>query len=225
MAEALEINSSNQKALSESLEINSLNRKTLAEALEAKSAAFTPFKLRNLELQNRIVMAPMGQYKAENGVVNDWHFQHYSSRAIGGLGLIITEMTAISENGRITKGCAGIYNENQTIAWKRIVSFIHQNTQTKIGIQIGHSGRKGNSKIPWEEQFQGEKCELLSASAIPFNENLNPETSGPKEMNLEDMRLVKSQFVKAAKNANEAGFDMIELQAHHGFLLASFCLH
>lgn len=183
-----------------------------------QSAAFTSFKLRNLELQNRIVMAPMGQYKAENGVVNDWHFQHYSSRAIGGLGLIITEMTAISENGRITKGCAGIYTENQTMAWKRIVSFIHQNTQTKIGIQIGHSGRKGNSKIPWEEQFQGEKWELLSASAIPFNDN----SDCPKEMTLEDMQWVKSQFVQAAKNANEAGFDMIELQAHHGFLLASF---
>lgn len=186
--------------------------------LVSESPAFTTFKLRNLELQNRIVMSAMGQYLAENGLVNDWHFQHYTSRAVGGLGLILTEMTAVSDNGRITEGCAGIYTENQVMAWKRITDFIHKYTQTKIGIQLGHSGRKGCSKIPWEDQFQGNKWELLSASAIPFNEN----SDCPKEMTLEDMKLVKNQFVQAAKNANEAGFDMIELQAHHGFLLASF---
>jgi anthraniloyl-CoA monooxygenase len=186
--------------------------------LVSGSPAFTTFKLRNVALQNRIVMSSMGQYVAENGLVNDWHFQHYTSRAVGGLGLILTEMTAVSDKGRITEGCAGIYNENQVNAWKRITDFIHKYTQTKIGIQLGHSGRKGCSKIPWEEQFQGNKWDLLSASAIPFNEN----SSCPKEMTLEDMQLVKNQFVQAAKNANEAGFDMIELQAHHGFLLASF---
>jgi anthraniloyl-CoA monooxygenase len=197
---------------------NNFTKNALPEALEGKSAAFTTFKLRNLELQNRIVMSSMGQYVADNGLVNDWHFQHYTSRAVGGLGLILTEMTAVSETGRITEGCAGIYTENQVSAWKRITDFIHQYTQTKIGIQLGHSGRKGCSKIPWEDKFQGEKWELLSASAIPFNEN----SECPKEMSLEDMQLVKNQFVQAAKNAYEAGFDMIELQAHHGFLLASF---
>jgi anthraniloyl-CoA monooxygenase len=186
--------------------------------IKNQSAAFSSFKLRDLELQNRIVMSSMGQYVAENGLVNDWHFQHYTSRAVGGLGLILTEMTAVSDTGRITEGCAGIYTENQVMAWKRITDFIHKYTQTKIGIQLGHSGRKGCSKTPWEEQFQGEKWELLSASAIPFNEN----SSCPKEMTLADMQLVKNQFVQASKNANEAGFDMIELQAHHGFLLASF---
>jgi anthraniloyl-CoA monooxygenase len=186
--------------------------------LVSASPAFTTFKLRNLELHNRIVMSSMGQYVAENGLVNDWHFQHYTSRAVGGLGLILTEMTAVSDTGRITEGCAGIYTESQVNAWKRITDFIHQYTQTKIGIQLGHSGRKGCSKIPWESQFQGTKWKLLSASAIPFNEN----SDCPKEMTLEDMKLVKIQFVQAAKNANEAGFDMIELQAHHGFLLASF---
>ncbi|MEY4834035.1 MAG: dehydrogenase [Bacteroidota bacterium] len=183
-----------------------------------QSAAFTPFKLRSVALQNRIVMSSMGQYVAENGLVNDWHFQHYTSRAVGGLGLILTEMTAVSDTGRITEGCAGIYTENQVNAWKRITDFIHQYTQTKIGMQLGHSGRKGGSNIPWEDQFQGKKGELLSASAIPFNEN----SSCPKEMTLADRQWVKSQFVQATKNANEAGFDMIELQAHHGFLLASF---
>jgi anthraniloyl-CoA monooxygenase len=194
------------------------NLQPTTQNLQPIPAAFSKFKLRDLELQNRIVMSSMGQYVAENGVVNDWHFQHYTSRAVGGLGLILTEMTAVSVTGRITEGCAGIYTENQVIAWKRITSFVHQYTQTKIGIQLGHSGRKGCSKIPWEAQFQGKKWELLSASAIPFNEN----SDSPKEMTLADMQLVKNQFVQAAKNANEAGFDMIELQAHHGFLLASF---
>lgn len=194
------------------------NLQPTTQNLQPIPAAFSSFKLRNLELQNRIVMSSMGQYSAKDGLVNDWHFQHYTSRAIGGLGLILTEMTAISETGRITLGCAGIYNEIQMVEWKKINDFIHKNTQTKIGIQLGHSGRKGCSKIPWEETFSGENWELLSASAIPFNEY----AIVPKEMTFADMDLVTSQFVQATKNANEAGFDMIELQAHHGFLLASF---
>ncbi|CAM4430603.1 oxidoreductase [Flavobacterium terrigena] len=197
--------------------LKEFNEKYHTELVEVP-AAFSTFKLRNLELQNRIVMSPMGQYSAENGIVNDWHFQHYTSRAIGGLGLILTEMTAVSETGRITEGCAGIYNEKQISEWKRINDFIHQHTQTKIGIQLGHSGRKGATKKPWEESFTGTSWELLSASAIPFNEN----SKTPKAMTLADMDLVTSQFVQATKNADEADFDMIELQAHHGFLLASF---
>ena len=182
--------------------------------------AFTKFKLRNLELQNRIVMSSMGQYSAENSEVNDWHFQHYTSRALGGLGLILTEMTAISEIGRITLGCAGIYTKSQIVKWKNITDFIHQNTTTKIGIQLGHSGRKGATKKPWEGQNEPihDTWELLSASPIAFNSKL----ATPKEMTLSDMDVITSQFVQAAKNADEAGFDMIELQAHHGFLLASF---
>ncbi|HCQ12725.1 bifunctional salicylyl-CoA 5-hydroxylase/oxidoreductase [Flavobacterium sp.] len=186
--------------------------------LQPIPAAFSEFKLRDLELQNRIAMSSMGQYSAQNGLLNDWHFQHYTSRAIGGLGLILTEMTAVSETGRITLGCAGIYNENQLIEWKKINDFIHKNTQTKIGIQLGHSGRKGATKKPWEENDLDEKWELLSASAIPFNEKF----ATPKEMTLADMDEITSQFVQATINSNEAGFDLIELQAHHGFLLASF---
>jgi anthraniloyl-CoA monooxygenase len=212
------LNEFNQQLLASSASANNLKQNTLPEALEGKSAAFTPFQLRNLQLQNRIVMAPMGQYAAANGLVNDWHFQHYTSRAVGGLGLILTEMTAISETGRITEGCAGIYTQNQVTEWKRINDFIHQHTQTKIGMQLGHSGRKGATKKPWEESFTGTSWELLSASAIPYNENSNT----PKEMTLADMDLITSQFVQATKNANEANFDMIELQAHHAFLLASF---
>ena len=183
-----------------------------------QAAPFSKFKVRELELHNRIVMSPMGQYSALNGEVNDWHFQHYTSRAIGGIGLILAEMTAVSETGRITLGCAGIHSQNQIVNWKKITNFIHQNSQTKIGIQLGHSGRKGATKKPWEETYNGISWELLSASSIPFNEN----AATPKEMTLSDMDLVTSQFVQATNNANEAGFDMIELQSHHGFLLASF---
>jgi anthraniloyl-CoA monooxygenase len=198
-------------------EFNS-NLEPKTQNLKPVPAAFSKFKLREIELQNRIVMAPMGQYSAENGVVNDWHFQHYTSRAIGGLGLIITELTAISDTARITLGCAGIYSKEQVVAWKKINDFIHKKTQTKIGIQLGHSGRKGAAKKPWEETFNRTSWELLSASAIPFNEH----SATPKAMTLADMDLITSQFIQATKNANEAGFDLIELQAHHGFLLASF---
>ncbi len=185
-----------------------------------ESPAFTKFKLRDLELQNRIVMSPMGQYSAVNGEVNDWHFQHYTSRAIGGLGLILTEMTAVSETGRITLGCAGIYAKEHIVTWKKITDFIHKNTQTKIGIQLGHSGRKGATKKPWEgtnEPIEN-PWQLLSASAIAYNSKLEV----PIEMNEEDMDVISSQFVQATINSDTAGFDMIELQAHHGFLLASF---
>lgn len=187
--------------------------------VETVSAAFTPFKIRQLELPNRIVMAPMGQYAAVDGLVSDWHLVHYGSRATGGVGLIITEMTAISETGRITEGCAGIYNVEQLKQWKKITDFIHNSTETKIGIQLGHSGRKGATKKPWEGKGPLETpWNLISASPIPFNDNF----ASPKEMTLEDMADIKAQFIQAAKNADEAGFDMIELQAHHGFLLASF---
>ncbi|HRZ75322.1 MAG TPA: FAD-dependent monooxygenase, partial [Flavobacterium sp.] len=199
-------------------EFNTLNN--FQTELVEVSPAFSPFKLRNLELPNRIVMAPMGQYSAENGLVNNWHLVHYGSRATGGVGLILTEMTAVSSNGRITLGCAGIYNENQLIEWKKITDFIHENTQTKIGIQLGHSGRKGAIKKPWEGQNEpiDKAWELHSASPIPFSSKL----ATPKEMTLEDMDSITAEFIQATKKAEQAGFDMIELQAHHGFLLASF---
>ena len=183
-------------------------------------AAFTPFSLRKMTMQNRIMMTSMGQYSAIDGLINDWHFVHYGSRAVGGVGLIVAEMTAISPTGRITEGCAGIWNDEQTNAWKRVVDFVHQNSQTKIGIQLGHAGRKGSVHKPWEGGYAPiEKgWELISASAIPYYEKM----PAPKEMTLEDMELTASQFVQASRNADRSGFDLIELQAHHGFLLATF---
>lgn len=183
-------------------------------------AAFTPFQIKNLKLENRIVMAPMGQYQAENGLPNSWHFSHYTQRALGGLGLIITEMTAANSFGRITLGCTGIYNENQAFEWKKINDFIHQNSICKIAIQLGHSGRKGSLKKPWETEklADSEQWELIAASSIAYSEN----GIVPKEMTISDMDSVVKDFENAAINAEKAGFDMIELQAHHGFLLASF---
>lgn len=186
---------------------------------KAITPAFTPFKLRDIELQNRIVMSPMGQYSAENGLVNNWHLVHYGARATGGVGLIITEMTAISATARITLGCAGIWSENQICEWKKITDFVHQNSQSKIGIQLGHSGRKGavntpaNGGKPLDNPWG-----LISASAIPFTS----ESQIPREISVSEMLEIKKAFVAATINSEKAGFDLVELQAHHGFLLASF---
>ena len=210
---ALRDSSFTQKVLSE------FNQKQQSGNL-ATSAAFTPFQLRGITLENRIVMSPMEQYSAKDGIVNDWHLMHYGSRATGGLGLILTEATAISPNGRITLGCPGIWSEEQIVAWKRIVDFTHKNSTAKIGIQLGHSGRKGAVKFPWEGDNEPitNAWNLLSASPIPFNSKV----AAPKELTAKDMDTITAEFVTAAKNADAAGFDMIELQAHHGFLLASF---
>lgn len=182
--------------------------------------AFTSYQLRKMHLNNRIVMAPMEQYTAKDGLVSDWHLVHYGSRAIGGVGLILTEAVAVSEEGKVTLGCPLINTQQQIDSWKKITDFVHQNSKTKIGIQLGHSGRRGATKMPWEgynEPLEN-PWELLSASAIPYSSKM----PAPKAMDRQDMDTVMAQFAQAAKNAEQAGFDMIELQAHHGFLLASF---
>jgi len=184
-------------------------------------AAFTPFSLRKMKLENRIVMSPMGQYSAENGLVNNWHLVHYGARATGGVGLILTEMTAISTTARITLGCTGIWNDNQVVEWKKVTNFIHQNSKSKIGIQLGHSGRKGALNLPFVGNnipLEKDNWDLISASPIAFSSN----NTCPKEMTLENMNQIVSEFVQATINTDKADFDMIELQAHHGFLLASF---
>lgn len=184
-------------------------------------AAFTPFALRDMRLINRIVMSPMGQYVAENGLVNNWHLVHYGARATGGVGLILTEMTAVSNTGRITLGCAGIWSEEQVYKWKKVVNYVHKYSKSKIGIQLGHSGRKGSINLPSvgkDIPLANGGWDLMSASPIPFNSAM----ASPREMTFSDMDNVISEFVNATINADEVGFDMIELQAHHGFLLASF---
>lgn len=186
---------------------------------ELTSPAFLPYQLANLTLDNRIVMCSMGQYCANEGLINEWHHTHYNSRAIGGVGLIIAEMTAISPSGKITKGCAGLWNEQQAEAWKKTVDFIHHNSKSKIGIQLGHSGRKGAVEtFNLSQPLSANGWELVSASPIPFKEGWPV----PKQLEREEMVKIKEQFVASAKLAQKIGFDLIEIQAHHGFLLASF---
>jgi anthraniloyl-CoA monooxygenase len=184
---------------------------------------FTPYALRGLTLRNRVVVSPMCMYSAEDGVVNDWHLVHLGSRAVGGAGLVIAEMTAVSAAGRITPRCAGMYRPEHVAAWRRIVDFVHGQSGAKIALQLGHAGRKGATCVPFEggsdQPLPTEQAwPLLAASALPYL----PESQVPKEMDRRDMDEVIASFVRAARLAEEAGFDMLELHMAHGYLLASF---
>ena len=182
---------------------------------------FAPFRLRDMALQNRIVVSPMAQYKAVEGCPTDWHFVHYAERAKGGAGLVYTEMTCVSAQGRISPGCTGLYTPKHEAAWKRICDFVHAETQSKICCQIGHSGRKGSTQLGWEAgdaPLARGNWPVLSASAIPWT----PANQMPKEMDRDDMDKVVLQFIKSTEMAAKAGFDMVELHAAHGYLISSF---
>ncbi|MCA9600077.1 MAG: bifunctional salicylyl-CoA 5-hydroxylase/oxidoreductase [Myxococcales bacterium] len=181
---------------------------------------FTPFKLRDLVVENRVVVSPMCQYSATDGTVNDWHLVHLGSRAVGGAGLIISEMTDVSADGRISPGCAGLYDAAHVPAFARIVEFVHRYSRTKIGVQLAHAGRKGATTRPWEGGAPLEKgaWPLIAASAIPFH----PRGQTPKPMDRADMDRVLGDFVSAARMAEQIGFDMLELHMAHGYLLSSF---
>lgn len=182
---------------------------------------FTPLRLRGLVIPNRVVVSPMCMYSAEDGTPNDFHLVHLGSRALGGAGLIFTEMTDVSPEGRITPGCAGMYKPEHVQAWKRIVDFVHRYSRAKIGIQLGHAGRKGATRKMWEgmdEPLEEGGWPLISASPIPYL----PHSQVPREMTREDMDKVRDDFVRAARMADEAGFDILELHMAHGYLLASF---
>ncbi|CAL94551.1 bifunctional salicylyl-CoA 5-hydroxylase/oxidoreductase [Azoarcus olearius] len=182
---------------------------------------FTPFKLRGLTLANRVIMSPMAMYSAEDGLANDFHLVHFGSRALGGTGLLYTEMTCVSADARITPGCAGMYKPEHVNAWKRIVDFVHANSDAKMGIQLGHAGRKGATKLAWEgidQPLESGAWELISASPLPYL----PNSQVPREMNRADMDRVKEDFVRSTKMAAEAGFDILEFHCAHGYLLSSF---
>lgn len=182
---------------------------------------FQPLRLRGMTLQNRVVVSPMDQYCAEEGLPTDWHFMHLGTRAIGGAGLIFTEMTCVSADARITYGCTGMYTDAHEAAWKRIVDFVHAHSATKICMQLGHAGRKGATKLMWEgmdEPLEQGGWPIISASPLPYF----PHSQIPREMTRADMDKVIADFVQATQRAGRAGFDMIELHAAHGYLLASF---
>jgi len=183
---------------------------------------FTPFRLRGLLLENRVVVSPMDQYSAVEGMPTDWHLVHYGSRAIGGAGLVYVEMTCVSPEGRISPGCTGLWNAAQAQAFRRIVEFCHANSKAKLCMQLGHSGRKGSTQLGWESidhPLAAGNWPVISASPIPYYEG---ESQVPHEMTRADMDQVRGQFVRAARFAEEAGFDMLELHMAHGYLLASF---
>ena len=184
---------------------------------------FAPFKLREMEVMNRVTVSPMAMYSAVDGVPNDFHFVHYGERALGGAGLIFTEMTCVSPEGRISPGCTGMWNEDQVAAWKRIVDFVHAQSKAKICLQLGHSGAKGSTKLGWEGNdvpLDDGNWPVMAASDVPWS----PVNQVPRPMTRADMDTVRDQFVAAVRMGIEAGFDMVELHAAHGYLLAELHL-
>lgn len=188
---------------------------------DAPPPMFTPLRLRELEIPTRVVVSPMCMYSAVDGTPGEFHLVHYGSRAMGGAGLVMTEMTDVSAEGRITPGCTGMYAEEHVAAWKRIVDFVHANSDAKIGVQLAHAGRKGSTKPLWEgedEPLDTGNWELIAPSPLPWS----PKNQTPREMTRADMDVVRDQFVRATERALEAGFDLVELHCGHGYLLSSF---
>ncbi|MBS2028608.1 MAG: bifunctional salicylyl-CoA 5-hydroxylase/oxidoreductase [Deltaproteobacteria bacterium] len=185
---------------------------------------FTPFQLRGVKLENRVVVSPMCMYSAKDGQIDEFHLVHLGARALGGAGLLMTEMTDVSPEGRITPGCAGLYTDAHQAAWKRVVDFVHTRTASKIGVQLGHAGRKASTRLPWEsggEDFPlpaSEAWETLAPSAIPYH----PRLPAPREMTRADMDRVREQYVASTKRAAAAGFDWLEVHMAHGYLLATY---
>jgi anthraniloyl-CoA monooxygenase len=187
---------------------------------QARPPMFHPFRLRDLELTNRVVVSPMDMYAAQDGEVGDFHLVHLGSRAIGGAAMVMTEMVCVSAQGRITPGCGGLYNDGQIPGWQRIVEFVHGQSDARIGCQIGHSGRKGATKLLWEGDHVpiDQPWPLLAPSPLPYF----PHSPVPREMDQADMDRVRAEFVAAARRADAAGFDLLELHMAHGYLLSSF---
>ncbi len=190
---------------------------------------FHPYEIGGLRLPNRVVVSAMSQYCATEGMPDRWHEVHLGSRAVGGAGLVMTEMAAIGRDARITPGCVGIWNDEQTEAWKGIVDFVHGETQSKIGLQLGHAGRKGSTKVAWEGMDEplddgpgsdgaNDNWPLLSASPIPYADG----SQTPQEMTTDQMDQVVADYVAATERAAAAGFDLVEVHAAHGYLLACF---
>ncbi len=182
---------------------------------------FTPYKLRDMVLENRIVVSPMCQYSAEDGMPDDWHLVHLGSRAMGGAGLVIAEMTNVSAEGRISPGCTGLYRDAHVAGWKRVTDFVHKHTRSKIALQLGHAGRKGSTTVLWEgfdEPLPDGNWPIIAASSLPYK----PHSQIPKEMDRADMDAVVADYRAAARRAEAAGFDMLEVHMAHGYLLNTF---
>ena len=209
------------KAWLESAETWFDHRTTGEPRTAARAPMFVPFRLREMELANRVVVSPMAQYRAVDGRPGDWHFVHYGERAKGGAGLVVTEMTCVSADARITPGCTGLYAPEHETAWRRIVDFVHAETPAKIAIQLGHAGAKGSTQLGWETMdapLTIGNWGLIAASAVAWS----PANQIPRAMSRADMIAVRDDFARSAASAARAGFDMLELHCAHGYLLSAF---
>jgi anthraniloyl-CoA monooxygenase len=183
---------------------------------------FQPFRLRELELANRIVVSAMDMYSAADGVPSDFHLVHLGGKALGGAGLVMTEMVCVSADGRITPGCAGMYAPEHEAAWRRITDLVHGSSGAKIGLQLGHSGRKGSTRLMWDGidlPLHAGNWDVCGPSPVPYKEGVNQV---PRELTIAEMEQIKAQFVAAAEAAVRCGFDLLELHCAHGYLLSSF---
>jgi anthraniloyl-CoA monooxygenase len=197
-------------------------RGTGASAADVRPPMFQPFRLRGLELKNRVVVSPMDMYVAVDGMPNDFHLTHLGSKALGGAGLVMTEMVCVSAPGRISPGCTGLYEPGHEAAYKRIVDFVHGRTTAKIGLQLGHSGRKGSTRLMWEgidQPLPDGNWPVVGPSPLPYQPGVNQV---PKELTVAEMAEIRDQFVRSAQMGERAGFDLLELHCAHGYLLSSF---
>ncbi len=187
----------------------------------ARPPMFLPFRIGEMDIVNRVACSPMAMYSAVEGMVTDFHLVHLGARAMGGAGLIFTEMTCVSPEGRITPGCAGLYDDEHVEGWRRIVDFVHRESDARIALQLGHAGRKASTRVPWEgadEPLVSGNWPIMAPSAIPWS----PGNAMPREMSRADMDRVREQFTAAAQRGQAAGFDALELHCAHGYLLSSF---
>jgi anthraniloyl-CoA monooxygenase len=190
-------------------------------AVDVVPAMFQPFRVGELELKNRVVVSAMDMYSAVDGVPGEFHLVHLGSKALGGAGLVMTEMVCVSPEGRITPGCTGLWTDEQRDSWGRVVDFVHASSTARIGLQLGHSGRKGSTKLMWEgmdEPLDSDNWEVMGPSPLPYGTACHV----PREMTRADMEAVVADFVASARRGAEAGFDLLELHCAHGYLLSSF---
>jgi anthraniloyl-CoA monooxygenase len=183
---------------------------------------FQPVRIGGLDLVNRVVVSPMDMYVADDGLTSDFHLVHLGGKALGGAGLVMTEMVCVSPEGRITPGCAGLWDDEQQAAWRRVTDFVHTNTSARIGLQLGHSGGKGSTKLMWEgidQPLDAGNWEVVGPSPVPYREGVNQV---PRELTRAEMDTIREEFVDSARRGAEAGFDLLELHCAHGYLLSAF---
>ncbi len=195
---------------------------TNGRSAEVCPPMFQPVRIGSLDLVNRVVVSPMDMYVAVDGLASDFHLVHLGGKALGGAGLVMTEMVCVSPEGRITPGCAGLWDDEQQESFRRVTDFVHTNTSARIGLQLGHSGGKGSTKLMWEgidEPLDEGNWEVVGPSPVAYRAGVNQV---PRELTRSEMDTIRDQFVESARRGAEAGFDLLELHCAHGYLLSAF---